>query len=312
MLALVWRRVDDVLRFVYVLIAPAVMVVLAKLLPITGIVISTGIATIIALTGSSQWIRTVAPLKIVGKPLAKFARLGEYYRGHPPKPLLYYIAYPLLFPFWLFNKAARTEFLVYKRIGVVALLVTIGTSIYDYFHNWVPLPGKYFANTMFAIAVMQLLVTFMFVMPIVTTLVTYQRQGHKKTAWALTALALVLGAMMWVGMSKFPSVTFATQARLRARIKDQPEVARAAMHAALDSGTVDGAHVALEAAFRPDEVRAFHIQPWRDGVLLWAKTKNHEVAWTAKLRTGFASSAAELPPEARDALDLVPTATPWP
>jgi hypothetical protein len=308
----VWRRVDDVLRFAYVLIAPAVMVALAKLVPITGIVISTGIATIIALTGSSQWIRTVATIKIVGKPLAKFARLGEYYRTHPPKPLLYYVAYPLLFPYWLFNKAARTEFLVYKRIGVVALLVTIGTSTYDYFHNWVPLPGKYFANTMFATAVMQLLITFMFVMPIVTTLVTYQRQGHKKTAWILTACALILGAVMWVGMSKVPSVTFATQARLRARIKYEPEVARAAMHAALDAGNIDGAHAALEAAFRRDEVRAFHIQPWKDGVLLWAKTKSHEVAWTAKLRTGFATSAAELPAPAREALDLEPTAAPWP
>ena len=61
MLALVWRRVDDVLRFVYVLIA------------------------------------------LVGKPLAKFGRLGEYDRSHAPKPLLYYVAYPLLFPYWLFE-----------------------------------------------------------------------------------------------------------------------------------------------------------------------------------------------------------------
>ena len=307
-----WRRVDDVLRFVYVLIAPAVMVVLAKLVPITGIVISTGVATIIALTGSSQWIRAVATIRFVGKPLAKFGRLGEYYRAHPPKPLLYYVAYPLLFPYWLFNKAARTELFVYKRIGVLALLVTIGTSIYDYFHNWVPLPGKYFANTMLATAIMQLLVTFMFVMPIVTTLLTYQRQGHKKTTWTLTACALILGGMMWVGMARFPAVTFATQARLRARIKHEPEVARAAMRAALDAGNVDAAHAVLETAFRPDEVRAFHIQPWKDGVLLWAKTRNHEVAWTAKTRAGFATSAAELPAPARDALELEPTAAPWP
>ncbi|MBL9018511.1 MAG: hypothetical protein JNL83_30270 [Myxococcales bacterium] len=42
-----WGRVDDVLRFVYVLLAPALMVALGHIVPIGGIVISTGIATAI-------------------------------------------------------------------------------------------------------------------------------------------------------------------------------------------------------------------------------------------------------------------------
>ena len=91
------RRVDDVLRFIYVLLAPAMMVALGYVVPIGGIVISTGIATAIALAGSDGYVRRVQGITLIGKPLAKLGRLGEYYREHPPKPLLYYVFYPLLF-----------------------------------------------------------------------------------------------------------------------------------------------------------------------------------------------------------------------
>ncbi len=288
------------------------MVALAKLVPMLGIVISTGIATAIALTGSSQWIRSVSTIRFVGAGLAKFGRLGEYYRAHPPKPLLYYVAYPLLFPYWLFNKAARREFFVYKRIGALALIVTIATSTYDYFHNWQPLPAKFFFSAMIATAILQLLITFMFVMPIVTTLLTYQRANHRRTIWVLTAAALVLGAATWISMRKIDSVTFLTQSRLRARIKWEPDAARTAMHAVFDAPDLEGARAALATTFRTDEIRAFHVAPIPDGAMVWAKTKNHEVAWAAKTRAGFATSASVLPDDARTALELAPTAAPWP
>jgi hypothetical protein len=85
----VWQRVDLVLRFVYVLLAPLVLMVMASVVSLGAIVVTTAVATIIALTGSARWRRRVTGIPVVGRSLAKFAALGEYYEEHPPKPLLY-------------------------------------------------------------------------------------------------------------------------------------------------------------------------------------------------------------------------------
>jgi hypothetical protein len=308
----VWRRVDDVLRFVYVLFAPVMIVSIGKFVPIGGIMISTGIATVIALAGSTKWITTVRTIPILGRPLANFGRLGEYYRVHAPKPLLYYIAYPLLFPYWLFKGTARREFLAYKRIGLLAVIITVSTALYDYFHNWSPMPRKYFFGAFIGTTFLQLLITFMFVMPIVTTLIGYQKRGHKKSIIALVIASLVLGGGMAYAMRRLEVVSFATQARLRARIQWQPEPARAAMRAALDAPSLEAARETLATVFRPDEVRAFKFAHGKDIALVAAKTRNHEVAWAAKTPTGWVETAAQLPPAVQTALELSPTASAWP
>lgn len=307
-----WRRVDDVFRFVYVLFAPVMIVSLGKFVPIGGIMISTGIATVIALTGSTKWITTVRTIPILGRPLANFGRLGEYYRVHAPKPLLYYIAYPLLFPYWLIKATARREFLAYKRIGLLAVIITVAMAVYDYFHNWAPMPRKYFFSTFVATSFLQLLITFMFVMPIVTTLIGYQKRGHKKSIIALLIASLLLGGGMAYAMRRLEVVSFATQSRLRARIKWQPEPARAAMRAALDAPSLPAARETLATVFKPDEVRAFRFAGTKEIVIVAAKTKNHEFAWAAKTRTGWVETAAQLPPDVQKALELAPTASAWP
>ncbi|MBL0214400.1 MAG: hypothetical protein IPQ07_10985 [Myxococcales bacterium] len=322
-----WRRVDDVLRFIYVLLSPAMIVALGMVVPIGGIMISAGLATAIALTGSTQWILRVSTLKLIGKPLAKFAKLGEYYRVHTPRPLLYYVLFPVLFPYWLFKRTARQEFLAYKRIGALALIVTIGGTFYDYFHNWVPLPRKYFFGALFSTFVLQLLITFMFVMPIVTTLIVYQRKAHRKSIATLLVLGLVLGGAMFATMRQVDQVSFAVQARVRARIKWQPEETRAAMVAALDAGLAsqvehrgdfdaarEAARKRLEPVFHADEARAFHLISSDGVVMIYAKTRNHELAWSAlALRTNKTiTSAADLPPELREQLGLPATASAWP
>jgi hypothetical protein len=319
----VWRRVDDVLRFLYVLLAPAVIVVLSKVVPIVGILISTGVATVIALSGSTRWIKFVSTIRFVGRPLAKFGRLGEYYRVHAPKPLIYYVLYPLLAPYWLINRTARREFFAYRRVGALALIVTVVSALYDYVHNWSPIPKNLFFGMMVGVTILQLLITCIVVMPIVTTLIGYQKRGHKKSIAVLLAASLALGGAMWWTLHRFESVPMAVQMRLRARIKWQPEPAHAAIRAALEAALthagdadkmapVEAARDTLETVFRPDEARAFMLYHGGGVVILVARTRNHEYAWAAQNKAGPITSAADLPPALRDAMDLAPTASVWP
>ena len=314
-----WGRVDDVLRFVYVLLAPAMMVALGFVVPIGGIVISTGIATAIALAGSETYVRRVQGIKMLGKPLAKLGRLGEYYRQHPPKPLLYYVLYPLLFPYWLFKREARQELLAYKRVGALAVVITVITGFVDYHRNWDPMPAKLFLRAAFANSVLGLLITMIFVMPIVTTLIGYQTRKHVKSIAALLVIGIALGGAMAVAMRRVESVPFQTTARLKMRIEWQPESARAVMRDALERAVHEKRDAAepkarevLATYFRPDEARAFRLVGGDGVALLFAKVKKGRYAWVARTKTGWITTAAELPEGARIALGLLPTASAWP
>lgn len=317
-----WRQIDDVLRFGYVLIAPAIIVVLGGLLPITGMVLTTGIATVIALVGSQAWVDRVSLVQWVGKPLAKFGQLGEYYREHPPKPLPYYVLYPLFAPYWLLKREARRELLAYKRIGALAVVITAVSGCYDYFHNWSPLPANYFFKAQFATSILGLLITFMFVMPIVTTLIRYRQRGYVVRMIVLVSIASALGAVMAaVTLSNRDMVRLSLRERIKARILWQPGQARDALRGALQRATTQAdqesaeraAHDALEAFFKPDEAATFRVIA-SDGVAVLAtKTKNHRYAWTARTKTGWAATAGDLPLSIRSQLELDdPAAAPWP
>ena len=296
------------------------MVALGHVVPIGGIVISTGIATAIALTGSEGYVKRVQAIKLLGKPLAKLGRLGEYYREHPPKPLLYYVFYPLLFPYWLWKREARQELLAYKRVGALAVVITLITSVVDYYRNWDPMPAKLFLKAAFASSVLGLLITMIFVMPIVTTLIGYQRRKHVKSIAALIVIGVTLGGTMAIAMRKIAAVPFQTQARLKMRIEWQPDPARAVMHAAIDRALKEpdratgerAAREVLATHFRPDEVRAFRLLAGDGIVLLFAKVKKDRYTWAARTKTGWLTTAAELPEKARVALGLAVTASAWP
>src|SRR5438552_4091833 len=97
-----WRTIDLVLRFAYVAAVPFLLPIINLIMPITGLLIGTGIATAIALVGSEVWRARVERIKYLGRALGGMGRLGEFYARFPPKPLVYYILYPLLLPVILF------------------------------------------------------------------------------------------------------------------------------------------------------------------------------------------------------------------
>jgi len=320
-----WRRIDHVMRFAYVLLCPVMIAALTALLPVTGIMINALLATVIALAGSERWVARTQNIKLVGRPLAKFGRLGEYYRANPPKPLLYYVLYPLFAPYWLLKKSARTELLVYKRLGVFALVITVVTSTIEYLRVWRPLPFGYFANAMFATTVLQLFFTFMFVMPIVTTVITFHSAGHRKSLVALGVIGLGFGVLVAVGMRKTELIPLATQQRVHSRMKWKPDEARRVMSNGLDAavavlmknrddvtGAIAAARHELAPLFRADEQRAFHVVKARGVLVLYAKARNKKYAWIGRTETGPITSGDVLPAEVRDLLKLQAGATPWP
>lgn len=306
------RRLDHTLRFVYVLLAPAMIAALAGLIPVSGLSINAGIATAIALAGSDRWVARTQGIPVVGRPLSKIGRLGEYYREHPPKPLVYYVLYPLFAPYWLFKKSARQELFVYKRLGALAVIITVVTAAVDFARNWQPLPFKYFAGAMVGTMFIQLIVTFMFVMPIVTTVIEFHRHGHKKSLVVLAVLGLLLGVAMVVGLRSVERIPFATQQRAVSRIKWKPDAARNVMERALAAPTQDEARIVLGEFFRRDEARAFMRTQTGDVVVLWAKLRNKKHPWMARNRNGPITRFDGLPVEVREVLKLSAEAPPYP
>jgi hypothetical protein len=310
----VWQRVDLVLRFVYVLLAPLVLMVMASIVSLGAIVVTTAIATIIALAGSARWRRRVTGIPVVGRPLAKFAALGEYYDEHPPKPLLYYIFYPALFPYWLIKRDARREFMVYRRVSAITLLAVVGLGTLDYFRHWQPIPFDYFVGVSIGMFIFQLLATFAIVMPIVTTIITLHQQALKRTLIALVAGALAVAALTVVTLKDHVPMSVLT--RTRARTIVQHHEAFEALHKALqaaassiaagadDELTLSRVHDALETLYHPDEAAVFRLYHDDRVIVVYAKFGRNPTMWLGMANHHPVNVVEGLTPGARAVLGV--------
>ena len=324
------RKIDLVLRFVYVALVPAILAVIAQFMSVMGLVVTTGFATAIALSGTDRWRARVGRVPVAGTFLSNFALLGEYYAVTPPRPVLYYILYPLLFPYWLLVRRARTEFLLYRRISVVVVGFGVVGSIVNYATKWYPdVPLKDFFGATLGLMVLQLLFSLPMIMPIVTTVITYHQRAMKKTLIAVLALATLTGVPAWIFFHRFPMVGMEAQARIKLRTKHAPDRTEAAMTAGLDAAldslavstdgdlALDRLREALEVAYRHDEVHGFHLLRLEHTFAIYAKFVRGKkpAAWRAvtllpgahpgdKPTRVFTSDPAQLPPKLREALDL--------
>jgi len=52
----------------------------------------------------------------------------SYYREQRPRPFAYYLVYPLLFPYWLVNREARQEFLMFRGYTLASFLILYRAS----------------------------------------------------------------------------------------------------------------------------------------------------------------------------------------
>lgn len=282
------RAVELALRLLYFAVAPALLVRLAMAYPIAGTVVNIGFAVSVFAFGSviKQWVERFPVLeKVLGAQL----RFERFYRENPPKPFVYYLFYPLLFPYWLWNRTARRELLLYRGLTVVGFFILVGGSAWDYFRKWSPEIGPApFVRSWLVVFVIQAIVAVVFAMPLATTVVTLKLQHRTAALGVLFAVAITstLGAVAFVAKRRHEWVQIPTAERMMLRTQAMSKLARRldeeALRRALLSirrgdaelvkishgteilgGPIVDARDTLAKLYREDELPCFHLVAFR-------------------------------------------------
>jgi hypothetical protein len=320
------RTIDLVLRFAYVAAVPALLPAINEIMPIAALLIGTAVATVIALVGSEVWRSNVERIPYAGRVLGNMGNLGEFYARFPAKPLVYYIVYPLLLPVILFMRVPRREFFLYRKMNAITMIVIAITGAYDYFEHWRPeLSLAQFAGATIGVFVMQLVITFMFVMPIVTTLIELRQSRKIKVLWLLAVL--MLGSAIYGGLMarhqrtmsimtwfRLEQRTKYARAELKECEKEHPDQVRTcvrhdpqlrALADALEvvvKGTFPDDDAALAAVreklgeyYKPDEANAFRVREIDDVLLIYARYARKKAIWLGLAKGHFLTKPEQLP-----------------
>jgi hypothetical protein len=328
-----WRAIDLVLRFAYVAAVPFLLPILNTVMPLTGLLIGIGAATLIALIGSDAWRARVESIRYVGRFLGGMGKLGDFYRRYPPKPLVFYLVYPLLLPVVLFMRVPRRELFLYRKLNVLALVIVVATGTYDYFRHWRPeLTFDQFFSATLAVVVMQMIVTFMLITPIVTTLVLLREGGHHRSLAVLMVLMLATAGYGYYAARHTRTMTFTTWLRLQERtryaritmiecemahpdrlesclghdpeLRAMADALRAARKAANHADAVAAARGKLTEYYKPDEAAAFRLVEDHGLWLLFAHYGHKPAIWLGYEAKHYLIYPHQLPPARRKALDL--------
>jgi hypothetical protein len=272
---------DFTLRLAFFAVAPLGIVIVSALFPVTGALVTIGLALVVFLFGEA--VRGLAKRRPILEKLLKGQLAFEaYYREHKPRPFLYYVFYPLLFPYWLAVKKARDEFLLFKGYTLFSLVMLVGGAAWQYFTAWRPELGpREFFVVLVAQVVVETLLVLMLVMPIVTTVVHFHAEGAKWRLAAVLAIGLLSSGVAIARLEhrRDPIVSFSTRERVGMRtaknVKASREVEAAALKAAWKvlanekddvdrdgkvlGEALDAAHAALTAFYKKDEAYAFDL-----------------------------------------------------
>jgi hypothetical protein len=298
---------DFALRLLFFAAAPSLLVYAAAFFPITGALAQAGLALGVFFAGEA--VRNLASRsKIASKVLGSQLAFEAYYREHPPRPFLYYVFYPLLFPYWLFVREARREFLLFKGYTLASFALLVVSLVAQFFLNFPPeLTLRDFWPIAAGTLAVETIVVLMLLMPIVTTVVHFHRMRAPRRLLALLMIAIVsIGlAVFRLERKRDPIVSIATRARVNMRSQADKKKANVAYRAALvtalrtlpraqsdldSDGKVEG--IPLEAAreelrtfFKNDESYAFdlwfsqkrgepgvmivYVEAWRNRPAIW-------------------------------------------
>jgi hypothetical protein len=271
---------DFVFRLAFFSLAPFAIVAAAELFPVRGALIDVGLALGVFVAGEAA--KTLASRSRFVKFLISEALTFEsFYREEMPRPFAYYFFYPLLFPYWLTNKRARREFLVFRSYTLGSFLILLGSLTWQFFTAWRPELGfvDFLPSVGLALAVETLLVLSL-LMPIATTVVWYHssfRRG-RLTVVLLAGLVSTSFVIAHVVNRKKPIVSYSTRDRVRLRTASSPRTAHRTLVAAaragwretvkmpgrVTDGKIDGmpldvARARLEAFYKNDEAAAFNL-----------------------------------------------------
>jgi hypothetical protein len=272
------------MRLVYFILAPFVLVATAAVLPMTEVLINIVLVAVGFLT--IEALRPLAARSRVARfLLARQQAFETYYREHPPRPFIVYVFAPLLLPYWLFNRRARHELGLYRGISGISLVALIVFGILDYVEYWAPeIAVDKFIAAMIALLFLQMVMVLGFVIPLAVTIVTYRNAGRTRALWGLlgTAVAVVVICLLSMGRMHNDMVPAEVTMRAEARTEAVPDAALAAQDAALqvlwaelragtlnrdDEGWIEGdsrerARAELGEFYRHDEAAAFTLHVW--------------------------------------------------
>ncbi len=272
---------DFAMRLAFFAAAPFLLVLAAALFPVTGALVQIGLALGVFFAG--EWARRLAGRSKIVRVLLRVPLAFEaYYREHPPRPFLYYVFYPFLFPYWLSVPEARREFLLFKGYTLVSFLLLVGSLVAQYLSLFPPeLTLRHFGLIAAGTLLVETVIVLMFLMPIVTTVVHLHRARAPRRLGILLVVALVSVGFAGARLSRRrdPIVSFATRERARMRTAARPAAAKDAQILALreawkalprarDDVDYDGkvvgyplehAREGLGRYYRSDEIQAFDL-----------------------------------------------------
>jgi hypothetical protein len=271
---------DFVARLAFFALAPFAIVLAAELFPVRGALIDVGLALTVFILGEAPR-RFAARFRPLGFVLKEALAFETYYRERRPRRFAYYLAYPLLFPFWLTNREAREEFLVFRGYTLPSFLVLLGGLVWQYFRDWPPELGvqDFLPGVAISLAVETLLVLSL-LMPIATTVVWYHSSFRRRRLLAMLLVGVLSTsfALTRVLNRRDPIVSFLTKQRVRLRTARARKSAHRALFNAVEvayrdlvklrgvegDGKVEGkpledARAALEQFYKHDEAFAFDL-----------------------------------------------------
>ncbi len=238
----------------------------------------------------------------------------------------------------LFRRVPRRELFLYRKLNVLALVIVIATGVYDYFRHWRPeLSFEQFFSATVAVMVLQTIVTFLMIMPIVTTLVLLREGGRHRTLGVLVVLMLATAGYGYWSTRHAHTMTILTWERLKERtryaraalieceilhpaplhpgatetcIRHDPDViamADALKAASKETSYPDAVAAArdkLTSYYKPDEAAGFRLHVDGSLVVLYAKYGRKPAIWLGYANKRFIVHAYQLPPRVRAILDL--------
>jgi hypothetical protein len=279
---------DFVARLVFFASAPFAIVLCAELFPVRGALVDVGLALLVFLLGEAprRGAARFLPLKLL---LSEALAFESYYREQKPRRFAYYVAYPLLFPYWLYNREARREFWMFRGYTVASFLILLASLGWQFFSSWRPqLSFRDFLPAVLLSLGVETLLVLSLLMPIATTVVWYHQSFRRRRLLAILLVgALSTGyALSRVLSHRDPIVSYLARERVRLRTAAARRTAHRALQKAVEvawrdlvkeknvvqgDGKVlgkglDDARAALESFYKHDEAFAFD---------LWASPRSH-------------------------------------
>lgn len=269
------------LRLVFFAVGPIALVIAAQLVPMWAAIVNVSLALVAFFFG--EVLRRHAEQRgWLGRLLARQFAFEAYYREHPPRSFVYYLFYPLLFPYWLVAREARREFWLFKgyTLGTAAIAVVSGAIRYATVYQPV-LPFKSFLAVFGIGLAFEAVLVLALLVPMTTTVVALHRTNRHGALVALLVVGLLSASAGVYGLAKrhrsFPSL----EARWRVghRSAARPKEANKAMYDALvaawahrrkgegeryeegllDGPPVDAAREKLQTFYPKDEAAAFEL-----------------------------------------------------